>query len=180
MDGNIIDSNRVCPKYDYYPSMIINKEGDIVICGTRQLPNQTFTTPFVLKVRGSDLQVDTMSNISQNYDTLCATTITSGILVYDTAAVNIGLPPLIKNINELVVYPNPAQDFINVISPSFTNAITKYEILDITGRIIKLIPRTQPNNCIFVGDLSNGLYFLKIIYGQQNIHSLSYRFLICK
>lgn len=68
----------------------------------------------------------------------------------------------IFNQNELVLYPNPTQDFLYLKSSS--NIIfDKFEIIDTTGKV--LIQQKNNGNIIDVQTLENGVYF---IYSYSN------------
>ena len=56
------------------------------------------------------------------------------------------------------VYPNPANDFINIKS---SQSINRAEISDITGRLMKIIDGTNVCSRINVGDLPKGLYIIR-------------------
>lgn len=60
---------------------------------------------------------------------------------------------------EIVIYPIPCTDFISIQKELQINNIFKYEITDMTGRLIKsdfLI-----DNQIYIGDLKNGFYLIE-------------------
>jgi hypothetical protein len=71
-----------------------------------------------------------------------------------------------NKLNHLDVYPNPAKDFINVSYPNFF----KYILSDFTGKEI-----ASGSKSIFatidLADISNGMYFLKIIDSKSNTYS---------
>lgn len=62
------------------------------------------------------------------------------------------------------VFPNPSVDFVNVkLSNSETEMIV--ELVDSKGAMIEiqLIPKDQAQTQFYLGDLSNGTYYLKTI-----------------
>jgi CubicO group peptidase (beta-lactamase class C family) len=61
------------------------------------------------------------------------------------------------NNNELIVYPNPAKDFIT-IKINGNDYLGSWEILDITGKIV-----LKNNKCFMINikQLANGIYYLK-------------------
>lgn len=72
-------------------------------------------------------------------------------------------PTSVENIlssSELLVYPNPANDFVNLDYP-FANANDVCQIIDINGRIVgqQMLDKSNINTT----ELSNGLYFLQVI-----------------
>lgn len=64
--------------------------------------------------------------------------------------------------NELIVYPNPTQDFLYLKNPSNIN-FDKIEIFDTTGKV--LIHQKNPSNSINVQNLESGIY---LIYSYSN------------
>lgn len=60
--------------------------------------------------------------------------------------------------DQLQVYPNPAQEYIQVKTPSRTTA-DQISVVDLSGRIVA---QAKQANQIQVSDLANGTYFLKI------------------
>ncbi|MFI1771958.1 leucine-rich repeat domain-containing protein [Thalassobellus citreus] len=98
------------------------------------------------------------------------------IEVDDTSAANSSLNYLIDatasysldcnyilNINDfelaksISIYPNPATSEISIISDKIIESI---ELIDVFGKVIK--SSLNPNNTIYVSNLSNGLYFLQV------------------
>lgn len=60
--------------------------------------------------------------------------------------------------NELIIYPNPANDKLNL-----TNAVgCKVEIFDISGKIILSKNISEINSSLDVSELVNGFYFIRI------------------
>jgi hypothetical protein len=68
-----------------------------------------------------------------------------------------------------VIYPNPANDIINIKSKS-NAAIIKAEIFDLTGKLI--LKKESVNSTIPVNTLSSGTYIMKVldVNGQQYTH----------
>jgi hypothetical protein len=73
---------------------------------------------------------------------------------------------------DLMIYPNPARENISIKFFSLQETESTIQFLDINGRIIKLI-----NTIVIDGDneisidtqeLSNGIYFLRVITPLQN------------
>jgi hypothetical protein len=60
----------------------------------------------------------------------------------------------------LLVYPNPAYNIINIETNS---KIVEAHILTLDGKIIK----TSTQSSIYIGDLSNGLYLIKVMTENQ-------------
>ncbi|MFZ1703322.1 MAG: T9SS type A sorting domain-containing protein [Saprospiraceae bacterium] len=68
---------------------------------------------------------------------------------------------------QYTVYPNPSFDYINVQGLNQTEEIMTYMILDQGGKLIKS-GITTPGQ-IFISDLSQGTYFLRIHVAGQNV-----------
>jgi hypothetical protein len=65
--------------------------------------------------------------------------------------------------NNVLVYPNPAKDKINIVGKN----IKKVEIVNLNGQIVKSRTINSENYIIDVSDLSKGLYFIKINNGRE-------------
>ena len=61
--------------------------------------------------------------------------------------------------NKIAIFPNPANDFINIQSNS---EITKTEIQDLNGRMITKENQNSENIVLNINLLSKGIYLLKI------------------
>lgn len=75
--------------------------------------------------------------------------------------------------HDLIIYPNPAKDFINIIS---NKRIDDIKIYSITG---VLILNAQPNSSVYLintSELNTGLYFISII-SETNISNKKIQFL---
>jgi hypothetical protein len=71
--------------------------------------------------------------------------------------------------NDLIVYPNPAQTFVQVEFPDLGGLKTEIKIIDNSGRVLvdKLV-ETQTTR-IDINHISPGLYFIKMINSEINI-----------
>lgn len=58
--------------------------------------------------------------------------------------------------NEIVIFPNPTKDYISILNIDFD----EIKILDLTGKVIKSFDGS--NRKKYVGDLPEGLYFIKV------------------
>lgn len=84
------------------------------------------------------------------------------------AAVNaIGDDGIIENAKEMIsIYPNPAKDFITIVetfpetSPVTIPETSNISLMNIDGQFVGF--RVQKNNQIYIGDLPNGIYLMKI------------------
>lgn len=76
--------------------------------------------------------------------------------------------------NELSLYPNPTSDLMNVTVTIESSAIVQFEVLDVTGKLVKILLRDKvkagKNNFSFsTAPLSNGIYFLRVTSGSKDI-----------
>ncbi|MEM7161873.1 MAG: PEP/pyruvate-binding domain-containing protein [Bacteroidota bacterium] len=69
---------------------------------------------------------------------------------------------------ELLVYPNPTTDFINVQCPKC--AISSIEIIDLKGRVLKRQTKTETEDFaaqIYLDQLNSGMYFLRALDSEN-------------
>lgn len=70
----------------------------------------------------------------------------------------VGIYP-VNNQDDLLIYPNPAVDYIVIENPPKS----KIEISNINGQIIKTINNDFIKKVIYIGNLSSGVYMIKAI-----------------
>jgi hypothetical protein len=103
-----------------------------------------------------------MYNISLNYDSLCSIGITTGTVTLDSMSY-VGVENLMKNEDEFLVYPNPADGELKIKNAGLR--IDKIEIYDMLGQRVFFQPQTsdlKPQIMINVSSLQNGIYFLQL------------------
>ena len=117
-----------------------------------------------------DLENDTLTPLGFTHDTSifglatnteylasnCNTTLTTNpcsLSVEDYDLLNSGI----------VFYPNPVSDYLNIKTSIIYDTLS---IIDINGRIISTSEKSQRK--IDVSELSSGIYFFKIINGEQS------------
>lgn len=74
--------------------------------------------------------------------------------------------------HDISIYPNPATSHINISTGSIDpNTSLNIQMIDITGRIVYQKNRTVSNDDIVinVSDLSEGLYFVNLIFDNQRV-----------
>jgi photosystem II stability/assembly factor-like uncharacterized protein len=71
---------------------------------------------------------------------------------------------LVKNDTEIEIFPNPTSNQLTIDTELGINEI---KIIDITGKPIKAIK--QNTNVVNIADLSNGIYFIKLITDEEII-----------
>jgi len=77
---------------------------------------------------------------------------------------------LISKNSDVVIYPNPANDFFNIIINSNTNNKIALSIYDIIGKKIKTINIDDVNkpNKIEIGNLEKAIYFIELTNRENN------------
>lgn len=118
-----------------------------VACFMQSLPNTTSINQLKQKLR-QDASLYPNPNNQQGYGIL------NFYKTYQTLAVNDGRRIRVK------IYPNPANDFINI---STDERITSVEIYDFLGRLIKSDSKSKLN----ISDLAKGNYLIKIKAGNK-------------
>lgn len=66
------------------------------------------------------------------------------------------------------VYPNPAKDVL-ILETSATMQGYKYEVVDVTGKIVKTGTTSQTSSMVDVASLKAGYYFIKVINLDDNV-----------
>jgi hypothetical protein len=110
---------------------------------------------------GYDRNIDNSSKLFYNLDNNWFGTDFEGSLMVRPmfgAVVSSDLGQVDQSRTEIKIYPNPAADFIRIELPS--SAAFRYEIMDITGRILQKGEGQHPE--IHLSGLSNGLHFIRI------------------
>jgi hypothetical protein len=70
-----------------------------------------------------------------------------------------------NNVNQLVIYPNPAHDFVNIVGAK-NQQINKVAIYSISGKLVATV--AVLNNQIQVSSLPQGMYIMQIRVGGNN------------
>ena len=101
--------------------------------------------------------------------------------LFYTGSELVGISELYKNNSSVLIYPNPAANFINFkIEGDNENNECNIELFDVLGNKLHTITSTVFQNTVTVSNLKlqNGLYFYTIKLGQ--INTTSGKFLISK
>jgi len=69
------------------------------------------------------------------------------------------------NLSELNIYPNPSSNEVKLIQNSTFN---RYELIDLSGRIIMSGNIHQGENTIHISNLKEGIYLIKLISSDDN------------
>lgn len=87
-------------------------------------------------------------------------------IIADTRLSTIVLGLEDKMIDNIKIYPNPNNGIINIYSPSKKHLFTDIEILDLSGKVLK---RMKADKEQYELKLSNGIYIIKLINGNETI-----------
>jgi hypothetical protein len=97
--------------------------------------------------------------------------------VTDTASVMVNVVNTQRSYlqDQLIIYPNPATDLINVRLISDTTGNVAYRVFDITGRMVYISQSSKQapevDTQIIISSLTKGTYFLQAIIGTDRITS---------
>ena len=72
--------------------------------------------------------------------------------------------------NNVVIYPNPVRDFMNITNLESSNYIAK--IVDMSGRVIKSFEMRNGQNQVDVASLKSGIYFISMNDMNGNVNSV--------
>jgi hypothetical protein len=130
---------------------------------TKTIPN--------LDVSGGDYNVlafSTFNNKTDNYKLISGNQrggLTAYTLNFTSAGTSVSAKNPIETL-DVLLYPNPSADKLNIQLPS-QNAIYNMQVINNLGQIVKVQKSTASDFSIDINDLANGLYFLKINNGIQ-------------
>ena len=179
--GIIIDSNTVGSNWQLAGQSILTKDTNIMVCGMRA-PNGVNRQAFALKIRTSDLQLDTMKNQNLTYDYLCPSIITSGYIPYDTAATSIGFAEEEQTAVHFMLYPNPASAVLYISPGEPIHKATQLtaHVYNLFGEVVAeiLLKPHQSQISIDVSHYAAGAYILTVT--QQGNVVYKNRFMVVK
>jgi hypothetical protein len=89
---------------------------------------------------------------------------------------DVGLDEL--DLIQLGVFPNPASDQVQFVLPNDVSATGNIELLDESGRLVKVIKVDQNKMTVQTSDLPNGIYFYK--FYNNEIRSSINKFVVLK
>ncbi len=91
--------------------------------------------------------------------------IVKGLLITNTNEVDLNISFSVS------LYPNPATEYVNLISNNNSNSDLNIELISIDGKV--LLKEKLQNNIISLKGISDGIYFIKVISdGKVNIQKL--------
>ncbi|MDX1651600.1 MAG: C10 family peptidase [Brumimicrobium sp.] len=73
----------------------------------------------------------------------------------------------LKHENNIVLYPNPANEFINIDSPHPDLSVA--ELYDFRGQLLYSTTINDVNNSVDLSTLENGTYFMKLKMGDETV-----------
>ncbi len=86
-------------------------------------------------------------------------------VLYET----LGVENTLANSNSVSVYPNPAQETVNIKVEELNGGAYHVELLDLMGRVIMREENIRESVYTFNRkDLNNGIYFIKVYSGKQS------------
>jgi hypothetical protein len=84
---------------------------------------------------------------------------------------SVGIETEEKNISQLNLFPNPANDVLNINLSLSKPSEVKFQLLDISGKLVKEINAGEVKNnyktSINTTEFTKGVYFLKVISGKS-------------
>ena len=109
----------------------------------------------------------------------CDSTVRYRVRTHDTLS-NIGIAAIDKGMYPLAIYPNPANNLINVKMRVNSVEATQYEveIYDYVGRKIELPGQSSPTNAakslevhfqLQISDINDGMYFVRIVDSHHKV-----------
>ena len=75
--------------------------------------------------------------------------------------------PIFNGDHQINVYPNPADDFINILS---TNPVARIEIISLLGQVIISENTEAQSYKLDISELNLGLYVVKVLTKDGNTH----------
>ncbi len=69
--------------------------------------------------------------------------------------------------DEMVIHPNPVQDLLNISLSQPANENARWEIYNLSGKIIEAGDINEKNSSVSVGHLNSGAYLIRILNGEE-------------
>ncbi len=174
LGGNILDSISYGFDNVQYPGKLEKtRDGKILVCATKY--GSINYDIYALKLK-QNLQLDTMYNISLNYDSLCSTGITTGTITLDTMSY-VGIPDVKAGQEEFLVFPNPSGNYITVSGQQLPGKgfVTIYNLLG--EKIFQSTIQQINNSTINISSFPDGIYFLQL---RDKIQTRTQKFIISR
>lgn len=116
------------------------------------------TAPFIVDVNGSTIFETSENNFLINVNNGDVIEVKSAVACEGKISKQINL------LNEVIAYPNPASDFVELYIPDYLNQkIVNIQLFNLTGRLVLNVNFDVVNNHIKIpiSSLSNGLYIIR-------------------
>lgn len=79
---------------------------------------------------------------------------------------------MLEGFDALTVYPNPAEDMINVEMVAMQNETITYRLIDMTGKVVSTETKNVSSGTnvqrFNTSNLTSGMYFVNVVSGNQN------------
>ena len=146
--------------YEDYQSHTLNSEMNIIGHDWKSFNMTTFeydiadSTVYFVEARGGDIWKIVFDGFGGSAD--------GNISFNKKKLLEVGINEPAQ-VNLLDLYPNPAQDYINIVYKNYTNA--NVFVRDINGKIVvnEVLPQNSLTHRISVSDLTTGIYFISIV-----------------
>ena len=137
-------------------------------------PGQTFSCPY---------PASTTSNLNLQLDLTAATTLGMHwltVAVTDPATlytknvtwvinhVPVGVPSVANNANEMLIYPNPAHDEVNVVYDANAD-VKNIAIYNIIGKVMAIYKVNGPSANLNLENVPSGIYFVRLINSKGSV-----------
>lgn len=137
-------------------SAIITRNNRLVVSGAKVYPNDWDV--FIYKFT-EDLEFDSLYDSNIYYDSICD--------LIKFLPVDIELENM-----RIIAYPNPTCEGINIRIDNYNLENYTVELINSAGVVSRKMKNTNSENCfIECNDLKGGIYFLRIIFNEQQIIS---------
>lgn len=132
----------------------------------------TLTIPVSALTGQTGMRIRSRLNGNPNGPTDACSTFGSGeaedYLIYIDAPITTNIKNDRLSSNSLIIYPNPANESVNIYTDLFTSK-TKILIYNSIGALVTETNLTEATTTINTGDFSNGIYIVKLISGDKTI-----------
>jgi len=154
-EANVLDSAFIDDYYLVIQGAVTTENNKIVVSGSEDFPDDYDI--FMYKFN-ENLEFDSLYSINLNYDSLC------DIIIFQ--------PELSKDNINVILFPNPTCQGINIQIIESKELVYLVEILNINGLILKR-QKIKSNELKYLSldDLNSGTYFLTISQNNQFLSS---------
>ena len=166
---NIVQSNYNLPTFTIVPSITSCStccNGQINIISNS--PGDTYTLNGV-----SQGSLTTFTNICNTKQVVCVSDVTSGCIKCDSilSLVSTGIKINNYDNDKLNIYPNPANEVINVEFLAFNNEAYKIEIINTLGQVVLNQIATTNKVALNINSFNSGVYFVNVYSAKGIVNS---------